>query len=82
VHLVAPLRHVSAFFVQELTMMVQRLVTSDYSAEGGPEGGFTQRATIDPELDEWHLLSVRNTALASWPEYVRLTSIQGSHARP
>jgi hypothetical protein len=35
----------------------QRAISEDYSVEGGPDGGFTQRATIDHDLGEWHLLS-------------------------
>ncbi|KAI9335165.1 Muskelin N-terminus-domain-containing protein [Zopfochytrium polystomum] len=32
-------------------------VTGDYSQQGGPDAGFTQRATIDPELGEFYILS-------------------------
>ena len=34
-----------------------RQLSRDYSKQGGPDAGFTQRATIDPDLDEFYVFS-------------------------
>ncbi|KAL8292037.1 hypothetical protein RQP46_001503 [Phenoliferia psychrophenolica] len=39
------------------TIISTKLISADYSREGGPKPMFTQRATIDAESGEWTLLS-------------------------
>ncbi|KAJ3045304.1 Muskelin 1, intracellular mediator containing kelch motif [Rhizophlyctis rosea] len=49
--------YLSDFYVYELDTDTVTEVSRDYSKQGGPDAGFTQRATIDTELGEFYVLS-------------------------
>ncbi|KAJ3076625.1 Muskelin 1, intracellular mediator containing kelch motif [Podochytrium sp. JEL0797] len=47
----------SDMYLYELDTSVLTELSRDYSKQGGPNAGFTQRATIDPTLCEFYVLS-------------------------
>jgi hypothetical protein len=47
----------SDFYVYEIETDTIHEISRDYSKQGGPDAGFTQRATIDPDLGEFYVLS-------------------------
>ncbi|KAJ3154115.1 Muskelin 1, intracellular mediator containing kelch motif [Geranomyces michiganensis] len=49
--------YLSDFYVYEIDTDTVHEVSRDYSKQGGPDAGFTQRATIDPDLGEFFVLS-------------------------
>ncbi|KAJ3006031.1 UNVERIFIED_CONTAM: Muskelin 1, intracellular mediator containing kelch motif, partial [Siphonaria sp. JEL0065] len=49
--------YLSDFYVYEIDTDTVHEVSRDYSKQGGPDAGFTQRATIDPTLGEFYVLS-------------------------
>lgn len=49
--------YLSDFYIYELDTDTVHELTPDYSKQGGPDAGFTQRATIDKSLGEFYVLS-------------------------
>lgn len=49
--------YLSDFFIYEIDTDTLHEIARDYSKSGGPEAGFTQRATFDPEHNEIYVLS-------------------------
>ncbi|KAJ3391306.1 hypothetical protein HDU84_006222 [Entophlyctis sp. JEL0112] len=49
--------YLSDFYIYEIETDTVHEVSCDYSKQGGPDAGFTQRATIDPDLGEFYVLS-------------------------
>ncbi|KAI8614210.1 Muskelin N-terminus-domain-containing protein [Chytriomyces sp. MP71] len=49
--------YLSDLYIYEIDTDILHEVSRDYSKQGGPDAGFTQRATIDPELGEFYILS-------------------------
>ncbi|KAJ3377243.1 Muskelin 1, intracellular mediator containing kelch motif, partial [Entophlyctis sp. JEL0112] len=49
--------YLSDFYIYEIDTDIVHEVSRDYSKQGGPDAGFTQRATIDPEIGEFYVLS-------------------------
>jgi N-acetylneuraminic acid mutarotase len=49
--------YLADFYVYHLDSDDLRQISRDYSKQGGPDAGFTQRATIDPELGEFYVFS-------------------------
>ncbi|KAI9001723.1 Muskelin N-terminus-domain-containing protein [Gaertneriomyces semiglobifer] len=49
--------YLSDFYVYEIDTDTVHEVSRDYSKQGGPDAGFTQRATIDTDLGEFFVLS-------------------------
>lgn len=49
--------YLSDFYVYDIDTDTVHEVSRDYSKQGGPDAGFTQRATIDPALSEFYILS-------------------------
>ncbi|KAJ3185891.1 hypothetical protein HK101_009778 [Irineochytrium annulatum] len=49
--------YLSDFYVYEIDFDVVHEVSRDYSKQGGPDAGFTQRATINHDLGEFYVLS-------------------------
>ncbi|KAL5034044.1 hypothetical protein RTP6_001923 [Batrachochytrium dendrobatidis] len=49
--------YLSDFYVYEMDTDTIREVARDYTKSGGPDAGFTQRATIDTDLGEFYVLS-------------------------
>ncbi|CAO3626285.1 unnamed protein product [Cunninghamella echinulata] len=49
--------YMSDFFTYSLDDQQIKEISQDYSKENGPEVGYTQRATMDPELKEIYVLS-------------------------
>ena len=47
----------SDFYVYDIDSDRVTEMNRDYSKNGGPDAGFTQRATIDPELGEFYVFS-------------------------
>ncbi|TPX71748.1 hypothetical protein SpCBS45565_g00878 [Spizellomyces sp. 'palustris'] len=49
--------YLSDFYVYEIDTDTVHETSRDYSKQGGPDAGFTQRATIDSDLGEFYVLS-------------------------
>ncbi|KAJ1560640.1 hypothetical protein HK096_007790, partial [Nowakowskiella sp. JEL0078] len=49
--------YLSDFYIYEIDTDTIYECSRDYSKQSGPDAGFTQRATIDPELGEFYVLS-------------------------
>lgn len=49
--------YLSDLWTFNLTTKKVECLTRDYTAQGGPDGGFTQRAVLDPRRKEFVLLS-------------------------
>ncbi|KAJ3332134.1 Muskelin 1, intracellular mediator containing kelch motif [Blyttiomyces sp. JEL0837] len=49
--------YLSDFYVYDIDTDTVHEISRDYSKQGGPDAGFTQRATIDPDLNEFYVLS-------------------------
>ncbi|KAI9353852.1 Muskelin N-terminus-domain-containing protein [Obelidium mucronatum] len=49
--------YLSDFYVYDIENDQVHEISRDYSKQGGPDAGFTQRATIDPALGEFYVLS-------------------------
>ncbi|KAI8849074.1 Muskelin N-terminus-domain-containing protein [Chytridium lagenaria] len=49
--------YLSDFYIYEIDTDTVHEVSRDYSKQGGPDAGFTQRATIDHDLGEFYVLS-------------------------
>ncbi|KAH6591184.1 hypothetical protein BASA61_005038 [Batrachochytrium salamandrivorans] len=49
--------YLSDFYVYEMDTDTIREIARDYTKSGGPDAGFTQRATIDTDFGEFYVLS-------------------------
>ncbi|KAJ3217804.1 Muskelin 1, intracellular mediator containing kelch motif [Dinochytrium kinnereticum] len=49
--------YLSDFYIYDIDSDTVHEVSRDYSKQGGPDAGFTQRATIDFQLGEFYVLS-------------------------
>ncbi|TPX40344.1 hypothetical protein SeLEV6574_g06658 [Synchytrium endobioticum] len=60
--------YLADFYVYDIENDVVHEIARDYSKAGGPDGGFTQRATIDIDLGELYVFSGLIREKASGPQ--------------
>ncbi|TPX47932.1 hypothetical protein SeLEV6574_g02348 [Synchytrium endobioticum] len=60
--------YLADFYVYDIENDVVHEIARDYSKAGGPDGGFTQRATIDIDLGELYVFSGLMREKASGPQ--------------
>ncbi|KAI8803988.1 Muskelin N-terminus-domain-containing protein [Cladochytrium replicatum] len=63
--------HLSDFYIYEIDTDIVHVCSRDFTKQGGPEAGFTQRATIDVDLGEVYMLSGLMRAKTAVHETVR-----------